>query len=257
LNSGKDLIKAIQSKFSDGVTQSSSEILESVIPISDMTPEKCIEIYRKGYFARLTESLGETFEATWWVLGDDAFFELCQSFIHATPSRVYDLSNYGQSFPEYVESHSLANDVPFVHDLARFEWTFKDVFHSPNIFPNKVDWSKVVAEPGAHLFRLSKSARIFESNYAVYEIWKMRANSADALNLDIHQETRLLIYKHLSQVTVRKLASDEFCLFENLSNGNSLENSIEAVLKLDSQIGAERVQELFSTIRQLDILELR
>ena len=257
MRSGKSLIKSIQSKFADGVTQSNPEILKSVIPISDLTPEQCIEIYRRGYFARLTESLGETFEATWWVLGDDAFFELCQSFIHANPSRVYDLSDYGQSFPEFLESNSLANGLPFAGDLARFEWSFKEVFHSPNIFPNGVDWAKVVAEPGAHLFRISSSAHLFESKYAVYDIWKMRASSADALTLDIHQKSRLLVFKHQSQVMVRNLEKDEFCLLDNLSNGASLENSIEAVLKIDSQIGADRVQDLFSTIRQLDVLEPR
>ena len=239
------------------MTRSSPAILDSVIPISDLTPEGCIEIYRRGYFARLTETLGETFEAIWWVLGDDTFFEVCENFINTNPSRVYDLSDYGEQFPKYLEAQSLIIEVPFARDLADFEWKFKEVFHCSNISADKVDWSKVVNEPGSILFRLSSSARLFQSKYSVYEIWKMRANSAEGLNIDINEEARLLVYKHSSQVMVRNLERDEFCLLENLSNGTNLENSIEAVLKINSQIGPERIQELFSTIRQLGVLEVR
>ena len=39
------------------------------------TAASALEVYRRAYVARLTEALGDTYEAVWSVLGDDVFFD--------------------------------------------------------------------------------------------------------------------------------------------------------------------------------------
>jgi hypothetical protein len=58
-----------------------------------------------------------------------------RAFIARSPSSTsYNLSDYGASFPDFVEgqafnSLNLSSDAPFLGDLARYEWEFKNLFH--------------------------------------------------------------------------------------------------------------------------------
>ncbi|MFX5734457.1 DNA-binding domain-containing protein, partial [Acinetobacter baumannii] len=85
--------------------------------------------YRRGYRARLTEALGETYEAVWRVLGDEEFFSATRSFIAEEPSRSYNLSDYGQRFPDFLSAR-YQQEAGFLGHLAHLEWAFKSCFHS-------------------------------------------------------------------------------------------------------------------------------
>ena len=96
-----------------------------------MDSNAAVGVYRTGHIVRLTEALGETFEAVWWVAGDEHYFQLAKEFLLAHPSASYNLSDFGISFPNFLDKRQPFSDLPFLADLARFEWLFKEVFHLP------------------------------------------------------------------------------------------------------------------------------
>jgi hypothetical protein len=235
----------------------SKDIMDSILPIGKLDKHDCINIYARGYTARLTEALGETFEATWWVLGDDDFLAICADFIRVTPSFCYDLSDYGFDFPAFLKQQSQIHEIPFLYDLASFEWSFKNIFHSPNfIFDNQ----KLLAaiSTGADLrLRLSKSAFLFESEFPVYEIWKERAKPVDSLShLDFSTHEKLLLHKKNSQVFIRALTDDEFFVLKAISTEHSLEKSLEIIAKVQTDLSPEKIRDLFAFVADVGVFIL-
>ncbi len=113
------------------------QLLNAFHPGGTLTADHALEVYSRGHVARLTEALGETFEAVWWVAGDEAFFRLAKNFILAHPSTFYNLSSYGRTFSDYLKKETPFPNLPFLPHLARYEWTFKEMFHTR--FVNEVE----------------------------------------------------------------------------------------------------------------------
>ncbi|MGE3975904.1 MAG: putative DNA-binding domain-containing protein [Bdellovibrionales bacterium] len=229
----------------------------SLVPMRLVDIDNCLEIYRRGYIARLTESLGETFEATWWVLGDEDFFRLCHEFIRSFESNSYDLSDYGIEFPKFIASLEQASEAPFIGDLARFEWAFKEVFHQSNILIDSQHLRNEIAQNSDAQFQLSTSARLFESEHSIYEIWKLRREKIEDLTeISFSKSEKIVIYKKQSQVFVKHLSVNEFLVVSSLANGLTITQSIEQ-LSLKAEISPLAVQDLFSAIGGLGVLEIK
>ena len=244
----------LQEKFLDAIRSDSSTLSHEIDPIASLTPKECVEIYSKGYLARLIESLGETFEATWWVLGDEDFFELAGQYIRANHSEVFDLSEYGSDFPEFLASLKQNDEISFLQDLGRFEWAFKNIFHKRNLESLKVAWP---TGTGSAKLVLSDSATLLASRFSAYEIWRRRTQAIETVGeVDWSQPEHLILFKNDSQVNVRILSADEFLVMRHLSNGQTVEASIEALIAEYKEITPERVQSIFSTIAALGVFSV-
>jgi hypothetical protein len=251
-------LEQIQGEFFKALRGESSILPDLVDPIGLLSREDCIEVYRRGYMARLTEALGETFEACWWVLGDDDFLSLAQAFISQNISQTYDLSDYGFEFPEFLDRSGACDDIPFVAHLARFEWAFKTIFHKKNLPSETVDWQTASFGQGEARFHLAPSALLFHAPFSVYEIWRRREQKIDELNsVDWSSEENLILFKRDSQVYVKRLDSTTFALMESLASGMNLENSIEKrFAEIGSGLTPETVQSSFTLIAQLGVFSL-
>ena len=146
-----------------------SSLIQSLTPGGTLTSPDALNVYSNGYIVRLTESLGETYEAVWWVCGDEDFFQLSRNFILANPSTTYNLSNYGQQFPEFMDYVAPFPDLPFLGDLARFEWIFKELFHTAQHTSVGPDRILSVAQDPNLCFHFGQAVCLFTSPYGVYE----------------------------------------------------------------------------------------
>ncbi|MGE0525585.1 MAG: putative DNA-binding domain-containing protein [Bdellovibrionales bacterium] len=247
-------LRKLQESFFNAIFKSDSSFLSDINPISDLSTTECLEIYSRGYLARLTEAIGETFEATWWVLGDDDFFLLCSDYIKSAPSNFYDLSDYGNGFPEFLAKQKQSVEIPFLVDLARFEMGFKEIFHKGNISAQATDWTHSTGNGDSFRLKISPSALLMESRFPVYTIWGSRAESVESLtSVDLSQAEHILMYKQKSQVFVRLLESDEFALMSALAQQKPLENALDCLIRACPETTPERVQKVFSTVAQLGV----
>jgi len=131
---------------------------------------EAVEVYSYGYPARLFEALGETFETVWKVLGDEDFQSLCLVYIKKHPSKSRNLSDYGESFSEFIEGHLPQEEARgLLVDLARFEWAFKECFHSP--YEPSADIPDLrETEPECLRFTVMKSVMAIQVEYQVYKL---------------------------------------------------------------------------------------
>jgi hypothetical protein len=232
-----------------------SVFLGGIIPGGSLSSDAALEVYRTGHIVRLTEALGETFEAVWWVAGDDNYFRLAKEFLLTRSSASYNLSDFGQSFPDFLAERQLFSDLPFIADLARFEWVFKEVFHLPPHTSLTPEHFQEQGLSGNLRLSFGPSVRLFRSAYSVYEIWKIRGTIQESLpEKDWGKPQWLLCYKHQQQVYVKHLGEPEYLLLNHLYSGASIEESLERALQDFPDLTTSTVSNLFKVINQTGIV---
>jgi len=230
-------------------------LLNEIIAGGSLTSDTALEVYRTGHIVRLTEALGETFEAVWWVAGDTDYFRLAKEFLLSHPSVSYNLSDFGKSFPAFLAERQPFSDLPFLADLARFEWVFKEVFHLPphtSLTPDQFQQQELSGN--LHL-SFGPSVRLFQSPYSVYEIWKLRGTVQESPpEEDWKKPQWLLCYKYQQQVYVKHLSEPEYLLLDHLCSDLSIEKSLARTLQDYPDLATTTVSSFFSLIKHAGIV---
>jgi hypothetical protein len=201
-------------------------------PAGKLSLEEAFGVYQRGYVARLTETLGDTYEFVWRVLGDELFFEVCREFISLNPSQSYNLSDYSVKFIDFLVSHPTSQEFPFLADLAHLGWLHKEVFHSP-------------AEPGlsgeeimTHLrdddreMSLIGSFKVLKSHFRLFDIWKALKDETGPPE-EWRNPQCLALYKLDNQVYVHKISAKDVEFFENIRAGMDLMDACEFLASSD------------------------
>lgn len=239
-------LDALQRRFVRSITfMADPELVASVTGGGALTAAEAVDVYRGGYPARLTEALGETYEICWRVLGDEAFFAAARGFIARFPSRSHNLSDYGAEFPEFLESLPIASDAPYLGDLARYAWTFKELFHAPPHAGLAAAVLAAKARPEA-VFRFGSALRLLALRHRVYGIFRRDDEDESPIQeADWKGEERLILYKKEGNpIYVRELTAPEHAALTALAAGLPLADALASADGLD-EAGA---QELFGFV---------
>lgn len=194
-----------------------------------LTAERAVEVYRGAYPARLTEALGETYEACWRVLGDEEFFRAARRYIARFSSTSYNLSDYGASFPEFLESGPWTQAAPFLGDLARLEWAFKGVFHARA--HRGLEPAELAAAAGSgRRLALGAASALLAFKHRVRDVWSRdRADSSPLTPGDWTGAQNLILYKAGgSDVFTKELSGAEFAALSDLARGRALGEALDA-----------------------------
>lgn len=99
-----------------------------------------IDIYRRGYRARLVDCLRKTHPGLRHALGAEVFDAFALDYLAAHPSRSYALGRLGAQWPQHLEATRPDHDAPqrerwpdFLVDLAQLESVFQDVYDGPGV----------------------------------------------------------------------------------------------------------------------------
>ena len=254
-------LKDYQQLFSQAATQGEQSegvprLLQTLTPGGTLTGSAAIDVYGKGVTIRLTEALGETFEAVWWVCGDEDFFALAKRFIHARPSTTYNLSQYGKEFPEFLDKVFPFPDLPFLGDLARYEWTFKELFHTRQHESVAPEHIQSLAEDPAIQFQFGQAVRLFTSRYAIYDLWKLRGTEHEGKPpVEWDRPQRLVLYKRTQQIFVHELDEQEFQILHSLHAGQMLEAALALISEQEVPIQQDQISLLFQFVFNSGIIE--
>lgn len=229
-------------------------LLETIIPGGSLSSDHALDVYRIGHIVRLTEALGDTFEAVWWVAGDDNYFRLAKDYLLTHPSASYNLSDFGKTFPDFLQKTQPFADLPFVADLARFEWTFKEVFHRPPHTSLSADDFQQHEVSGTMHLTFGASVQFFHSMYSVYEIWKMRGTEQESLPQEQWNTPQwLLCYKYEQQVYIKHVSEPEYLLLQHLHSGKNIEDALSHTLQDYPDLTATIVSDCFGLIKTTGI----
>lgn len=257
MNKEGKFLKDWQTQFLSYILGLEQSFVHSIAPISSLSEKSCCEIYKRGYKARLIESLGVTFEATWWVLGDDDFMRLASDFISSNLSKNFDLADYGSDFPKYLLRDSITSEIPFISELANFEWRFKNIFHSVNIRENGKNLLMSLQSDPSVTISLQKSCELWHSNYSIYEIWKRRGEDVTTISqIDWSEKESLILYKAEHKIYIKNLNKFDYILLRFFEEKSTLESAVQKYRVHFGDPEPELITNFFSKFGSLSILSV-
>lgn len=215
----------------------------------DLSSAEAVAVYRDGYTARMSEALGETFEACWRVLGDEEFLDACKMFCRSVPSTSHNLSDYGFSFPDFLLNRCQAHE-PFIADLARLEWAYKELFHAAPHQALTAEQLSAAVKPSS-VFVFGHAVQLLSFNHSVVNIWKRDRSDATPLSRsDWDGPQQVLMYKGANhKIFTRILAAPEASVITSLFNGMSLESTLAS-----SSLDESAARNFFTFISQSGLI---
>lgn len=204
-----------------------------------LTPEAAVAVYRRAYPARLSEALGETYARVWRVLGDADFLAACRDYAYARPSVSHNLSDYGYDFPEFLEQRAELAHAPFIGDLARLEWAFKDVFHAPREESLSVEALASASSPGSR-FVFGRASALLSLGHRVHAMWSRDLSDETPIeSADWEGEEAVFLYKSRDGVCGRTFSAPEAAALSALRAGETLEAALAGAAGLDEAATTE------------------
>ncbi|HEY0466078.1 MAG TPA: DNA-binding domain-containing protein [Polyangiaceae bacterium] len=215
--------------------QSASRLITASATLSSL---ERIDIYRRGYHARLIECLVDDYPVLEHALGEEAFEALCRRYIARHPSTAPSLNYFGRHLAEFCRSEPLP-EPGFAADLARLEWAIVLSIHAPTADAiGFEDLGQVPAErwPGAR-FRVNPSLKILPLGYpanAYLQAYREGKPSA----VPSARPTSVAVYRTGRSVWRLELEPTMVTLVESLANGATLEaalSEVQASLSLETE----------------------
>lgn len=216
---------------------------------SRLTSAEAVAVYHDGYSARMSEALGETFEACWRVLGDEEFLDACKKYCRSVPSKSHNLSDYGESFPDFLLNRCEAH-APFIGDLGTLEWAYKELFHAaPHTALTAEQLSVAVKENSVLVF--GSAVKLLSFKHSVVKIWKRDRSDATPLSRSDwgNPEFVLLYKKGENTIFTMNLTAPEASVINSFFNGMSLENALAS-----STLDEAAARHFFSFISQAGLI---
>ncbi len=180
-------------------------------------------IYKGSITASLNRALREIYPVCHRLTGDNFFNAMGKEYMRKTPSRSADLANYGEDYPDFIAGFKQAENLPYLPDVARLEWTWHRAFHAAD--ETGLDITALAAVPendkGRIIFHLPVSANLIASEYPVHHIWKVNQDDYtgdQTVNLD-EGGVDLLVWRKGYDMHIDPLDSGEWHLLNDIQQG--------------------------------------
>ncbi len=182
-------------------------------------------VYAEAYVARMMEALAETYETVRHLLGQEAFVELTENYMHVYPSHSYNLNDVGMAMPEFLAGTRFAEKLPFLMDVAKLERQVANTFHAfeaAAFDPSKLagyseeDWERLRVS-------FQPSLAVISSKWPILDIWKARTTPLEKIQIDlIDRPQDVLVSRRGLEVVCESLQPLQAELLLSLKRGEAL-----------------------------------
>lgn len=239
--------KEFNQKFAETIR--SGRINKELVTLIKDSPKikahRALEVYQEDYQARMTGALQNTYRAISALIGDEDFFRLSEDYINKYPSSYSDLDDYGNYFSEFLLTHHLNEEYIFLSELAHFEWSFREVFHLPQMIGLEATQLQQYLQENSLKVHLVNSARLLHYSFLIDKLYALKdVNDPDDENFDYNQEQYLLMYKDGVRVKIHALSKNQWEIMNILRTPQTLFD----ILQNADSITPSEVQELFQIL---------
>jgi hypothetical protein len=168
-----------------------------------------LAIYRNNFLISLCEALKANFPVTRQLVGSDFFEQASRRFVRAHPPERPCLFEYGGAFPAYLRALPQLAALPYVAEVARFEFARVTAYNAPverhlaaDVFAG-LSPGQLEALP----IRLARHAQVVAADAPVLELWKAHQTAEpDLAALDLTPRAHaLLVCRPDRTLVVRQL----------------------------------------------------
>lgn len=175
-------LPSLQLQMQHAILRGQDRALAAVVAGNGIAAERRIAIHRNHYRLTLVDALAATFPLLRQVVGADFFGQLARGFIQVSPPRSPCLFEYGADLPGFIEALPQARSLPYLADLARFEWAVCTACHA--IDASVADLGRLAGllpeDLGALRLAPHPSLTLLRSAFPLIDIWTVARPDAPA-----------------------------------------------------------------------------
>jgi hypothetical protein len=229
-------LRSLQAQFRAASHRGASPALAAVVIGAGLAPARRLRIHHNHLRATLTDALAATFPTVDKLVGRDFFVALARDFIAVEPPRAPCLFEYGADFPAFVGAHRACRALPYLADVARFDWLVNVAYHAPDrpaLGPERL--AAIAPDAcGAVVLAPHPATGLLVSPYPLLDIWRVARAGDDAPEVDLDAGgVRLLVYRTGLDVAWRALSAAEHAFLATLIAGHPLGAAWNAALAID------------------------
>lgn len=182
-------------------------------------------VYASGYLARLVEAVENDYPAVRRILGEGPFRSLLARYLRSCPPRSYDIGRAGDRLAEFLAADPLADSLPFLPDLARFEWALGEAFIAADGAPLR--WDALASLPPDMVadlpLALHPSVRVIRSRWPLFDLRDCQDVPDAAVAIPVTgRPVDALVYRRGLDVARRALGEGEADLLMRIDAGATL-----------------------------------
>jgi hypothetical protein len=230
-------LEKLQQDICDAICGGDDTRIPNLVSGDGMDPGARLRIYRNHAIITLTDALKATYPVIRRLVSDTFFAYAAHEFVREHIPARPNLTEYGGEFPDFLAQFPPCQDLSYLADVARLEWSINEALHAADIAAiARTELSGISAVDAPRLvLALHPSVRFLKSRWPIERIW--RANQADgdpdlAIDLD-SGEVRLQIHRRGDKVALKSLTDCEWAFLRALARGGALADAADIALRTD------------------------
>jgi hypothetical protein len=246
----------LQHAYRDYLLTGESACLAPAIIADAFDGTERLGIYRSNFLIGLGEALKANFPVTLQLLGREFFEQAARRFVLAHPPRQPCLFEYGADFPDYLRALPQLSALPYVAEMARFEFARIASYNGPTETYLGVEMlaglppERLAALP----VRRARHAQIVIGNAPVLALWTAhQAAEPDLAGIDMAPRPHaLLVCRPERTLVIQELEGPATRFLSALQNEASLGHAAaESGAEDDAALG--RIISMALTLRLLAV----
>jgi hypothetical protein len=246
---GVSSLRELQMQLRQAVLGGDTAEIIPVIRGDGLDPAARIGIYRNHFFATLGGLLQDTFPVVCRLVDARFFSYAAHEFVREHPPRSRCLVEYGAEFADFLAGFEPCKDLPYLADVARFEWALNIAasLQEAAPLPPRALAEVSTSEAAYVALRLQPSLSYVSSPWPIDAIWRANQQSeAPAVDL-ARGGARLEIRREGEAVAWLRLDPATFTFRKALAEGLVLGEAFTASTQQDPAFDlAAAVQHIFA-----------
>lgn len=193
-------------------------------------------VYRNNVAVGLIEALRASFPVVDQLVGADFFTAMARAHALESPPASPVLLAYGGDFPAFIARFAPAEALPYLADVAAFEWLWLETYHAADAEPLAVEDLHAIAPARLPDLRLDvhPAARWRRFAHPALSIWRHHQDGEGEgeLLLGGAAECALFVRPHAA-VSVIDLSPGALALLDDLRGGATLAEAVASALDVE------------------------
>lgn len=227
----------LQKAFSAALLTLETQPLVPYIIANGLTPEQRLQIYRNNIINNCTQALRAVYPTVERLVGADFFNAAAREYVRQYPSTFCDLQQYGDKLAEFLATFPPAKTVPYLAEVAQFEWGYHLALHAAAHSPLDLIALGQIAPDDYHQvkFSLHPATRLFAMQFPVSYIWQLcqaEEDPNDQITLPEHGE-KILMLRPKFEVEWRFLSEGEYALLSAFTQQKEMGQACAEALEVE------------------------
>jgi hypothetical protein len=123
-------LAALQSQMAQALLAGRFDALEMRLAPGSIAAAEALSVHRDTALGGLLHALGLSYPTVQALVGEDFFDQAALAFVESNPPSSAWLTGYGEGFAAFLADYEFARDLPYLADVARFDFAIEAVGQS-------------------------------------------------------------------------------------------------------------------------------